>query len=190
MSMLVVSLDGVPKSGQSLSHMSPVPPRHHSLRLVLSACHSVPRLLSLLSPPTLSPALYTSTPIATTGRYMDSWTIHSPFSTSASWRRGHSQKTHSSTRRFSFAGKITWGRRARSSRLKSYLEDLEGAHSSQSKQWKDQNLEDHIILKVLPYFTASHGSCYIQTQHFGLCDPRNSDTLYIISHFYLLSCPP
>lgn len=70
------------------------------------------RLLSLLSPPTLSPALYTSTPIVTTGLCMALSTIPSPFSTSASWRRGHNPKTHSLTRRFSFAGKVIMRGRA------------------------------------------------------------------------------
>lgn len=119
-----------PRVDSTLNHMSPVPSRHHSLRLVLSACHSVPRLLSLLSPPTLSPALCTSTPIATTGHYMALWTIHSPFSTSVSWRREHSLKTHSSTRRFSFAGKWCGGGGPGTVGPKTYLEDLEGASSS------------------------------------------------------------
>lgn len=95
---------------------------HQSSVLVILS----PRLLSSLSPPTLSPALCTSTPIVTMGPYTALWTTPSPSSTSASWRREHSQKTHSSTRRFSFAGKIVWGRRTQDRGPKSYLEDLGG----------------------------------------------------------------
>lgn len=71
-----------------------------------------PRLLSLLSPPTSSPASCTSTPIVTTEPCMALSTTPSPFSMSASWKRERSQKTHSLTRRFSSAGKVIGRRRA------------------------------------------------------------------------------
>lgn len=111
---------------QSLIRIASVPSRHHPFRPVILSVILSPRLLSSLSPPTLSPVLCTSTPIVTMGLYTALWTTPSPSSMSASWRREHSQKTRSLTRRFSFAGKVVWGRRAEAVDPKGYIEDLEG----------------------------------------------------------------